>query len=235
MTSETASFWANVAVVTFTVLAAFAGVFALYLSGKATAEKDAALDRFKAESAATISSADARAAEAFAQAATANERTKALELATEEQRERAAKAEKELLALQLFIREPRRLNLEEAKKILANNPKGHASILFAADEEAKTFASELSKTLSDAGWTVDIEKGTMQSDRSPSLEGVPLKGLVLEKGLPTGEPIPDVVHSGDTLHKVLLASEGFWHWQIRVQPSRYVPVGEVRVIVGTKF
>lgn len=65
---DTATFWSNVGVVVFGILAAITAAFALYFGGKLGAAKDAELIRFQSESKAAIAAADARAAEANAKA-----------------------------------------------------------------------------------------------------------------------------------------------------------------------
>jgi hypothetical protein len=101
--------WAN-SIYLIGVATAAIGSFGLYFFGaRMTALKDAELKRFQIESARTIAEANARAAEAnkgaaraeegtakaLAEAAAANERTQRFELAAQEQRERAAEAERE--------------------------------------------------------------------------------------------------------------------------------------------
>lgn len=65
---ETATFWSNVGVVVFGILAAITAAFALYFGGRLGAAKDAELIKFQGESKAAIAAADARAAEANAKA-----------------------------------------------------------------------------------------------------------------------------------------------------------------------
>lgn len=78
---ESSSFWANVAVVVFTLLGASAGGFVLYFSSMLSAAKDAELELFQNESRVAIAKADARSAETTEKAesfrldiASANER-----------------------------------------------------------------------------------------------------------------------------------------------------------------
>ncbi len=179
---ESASFWANVAVVVFTVLAAIAGVFALYFASRLSVAKDADLDRFKTESAKVIASADARAAEAnkkaaeagegtakaLSGAAEANERASRLELESLHQRERAAKAEKELLELQERIRH-RSITAEQRGRLIAvlrDLPKGQVSVTCVlGDGEGLAFANQVVDVLKSAGWPVD---GTNQGAFAPN-------------------------------------------------------------------
>ncbi len=107
---ETASFWANVAVVVLTVLAALSGAFALYFSMKVSTVKDVAFDRFKVESATAISLADARAAEANRMAKaiehdnlTLRGQVANLEIQATTDNERALKLESDNLKLQATV------------------------------------------------------------------------------------------------------------------------------------
>lgn len=127
---DSAAFWANVAVVVFGALAAIAAVFALYFSLRRDAAKDADLARFQQASKVSIANADARAAEAngkaaaaeegtarsLAESAAANTRTKLLEVEAASQRERAARAEKDLLELRQRLA-GRRLSVEQKNKL----------------------------------------------------------------------------------------------------------------------
>jgi hypothetical protein len=61
---EGASFWSNIAVVVFGILAAIAAAFALYFGSRLGAMKDAELLRFQVKAQADIANADARAARA---------------------------------------------------------------------------------------------------------------------------------------------------------------------------
>lgn len=167
---ETAASWANVSVVALTVLAAVAAVFALYFSMRAGALKDEALERFKADSAASIASANARVAEAekgtadaIASAAKINERANGLELESSKQHERAAKAELELLELQQRLA-PRRLSEAQAltliralKGVVVKVPTPISCVL--GDGEGLEFASQIDVVLKAAGWPTALNQG----------------------------------------------------------------------------
>jgi hypothetical protein len=167
---EWASFWANVATVTFGVLAAIAAGFALYFSGRLGAAKDAELATFKKTAEASIAMADARAAEAnqkaaeategsskaVADAAHAQERTGRLEIEAAAQQERAARAEKDLLGLQQRIM-PRSLSASQARALsdaLENaTTKGPVIVVcILGDAEGLAFASQLQTILRTTGW-----------------------------------------------------------------------------------
>jgi hypothetical protein len=166
---ESASFWANVAVVVFGVLAAVAAVFALYFSLKRDSAKDAELIKFQQTSRVSIANADARAAEAnekaaaagegtakaLAEAANANARTQLLEVEAAGQKERAATAEKDLLALRQKIA-PRRLTAEQKTKLTsALRPFSPAPINLAwagpGGQESADLASDIIDAITSAG------------------------------------------------------------------------------------
>jgi chromosome segregation ATPase len=130
---ESASFWANVALVLFSLLAATSAMFALYFSTKVGAAKDAELNRFKQQSSAAIANAEARGAEANEKAAEASaglarsneeiarltlesakttERTAVLSLEVEKESRKRAEAERALLELQQRVK-PRSLTTSE--------------------------------------------------------------------------------------------------------------------------
>lgn len=149
---ESASFWANVAVVIFTLAAASAGGFALYFSSKASAVRDAELVRFQEESRVSIANADARSAEANEKAAGANERTGKLEVEAGQQRERAAKAEASLLELRQRLA-PRQIKGKDFLKLLEGKPKMPVEIMFLRDDpEAWGLAMQLRDFLRQATW-----------------------------------------------------------------------------------
>lgn len=153
---ETVSFFASVAVVLLTVFAAIAGAFALYFSSRLGAVKDAALERFKTESATTIATAGERAAEANNKAAEANERAKALELEVAKQRERAAKAEKDLLELQQRLAW-RSFTTDQQQKLVAELSRfGGVNVVVTqlGEVEAGLFAKQLLSILTAARWSV---------------------------------------------------------------------------------
>lgn len=179
---ETASFWANIAVVALTVLAAISGIFALYFSNKVGAAKDAALERFKTESATTISLADARAAEANKisnaiehdnlvlrgdlnaeqgrvaglqkDAADAKTAQQKVETELAKQKEKAASAEARLFELQKR-HSPRMLALTKFIEDLKDKPRASAEVMYKKDDgEAWGLAWEIAGGLSGAGWRV---------------------------------------------------------------------------------
>jgi hypothetical protein len=91
------------------------------------------------------------------QAITANERAGRVELEAAEQREKAAKAERELLELQQRLA-PRRLQGEQIDRFinaLKNGPTVPINLVASiSDQEAVDWANQLAALFSQAGWTV---------------------------------------------------------------------------------
>jgi hypothetical protein len=162
---ETASFWSNIAVVVLTLLAACAGVLALYFGTKLGAAKDA-------EVSVAIASANARSAEANRKsaeasegtakaevdAARANERAGVLEVQAANQRIRAAHAETELLELKYRLA-PRRITREQhGVYVEMLKPYGGSKVEMTqiGDIEAKAFAADILSVLTDSGWDVQV-------------------------------------------------------------------------------
>ena len=161
----------TVATVVLTVLAALTGVAAWYFGGKASDAKDAELERFKAESAASISASDSKSeqakegtARALADVAVATkgaeeakERATRTALDLETQRERAAKAEQSLLELNRQLA-PRRLDLATLSAFRSAlrdaKSKGTITIEFpASDADSTELAMQISEALSASpGW-----------------------------------------------------------------------------------
>jgi len=175
---ETASFWANIAFVTFTVLAAISGVIVLVLANRVGAARNAALDRLQAESAAAIASAEARAAEANQVTAESNERASAIEqdnlklradaaLANAQaEKSKAERAKLEMRALELARTNPAladdatpRTLTPEQRSILQTRLSSWKDSdvklnTYSSQSEARTFAGEVSNALSEAGLKV---------------------------------------------------------------------------------
>jgi hypothetical protein len=164
---ETASFWANVAVVALTALAAIAGVIALYFATRLGAAKDEALTRFQTESAVKVAQANEGAAKANETAAAANERAgraderaSRLEVEAAQQRARAAEAERALLELQQRLA-PRRIDSALQKKLVAALRPYHGSVVVLTqlgDAEAAQFANDLIKVFQEAGWQLQLNR-----------------------------------------------------------------------------
>ena len=180
------AFWAGVWVVGLTVAAAITGLIAWYFSNQASDEKDARLAIFQDESRTAVASAEARAAEArqraanaeqgaahaLENAASATERTKKFELAAEEQRERAAKAEKDLLEVQQRL--AWRTVTAEQEAILVgvlSSFKGQAVTLFviSGSEEISRFSRQLQAALEKAGLVVSRNDGQLFGAASSGL------------------------------------------------------------------
>jgi hypothetical protein len=160
---ESASSWANVAVVALTLFAAVAGVLAWHFPSKLSAVKDAALVRFQDEAKVAISLADARSAEANEKAAEANERAVnagkevvVLQKEAAEARRRQAEAEKQLAEVKIR-QTPRNLRIpsDMVLSILNTAPPSKAIIWYQqADAESALFAMGLNLRLRDAGWQI---------------------------------------------------------------------------------
>jgi hypothetical protein len=163
---ESASFWSNIAVVTFGVVAAASAVLALYFSSRLGALKDADLARYQAESRAAIAASNTRAAEANAHAAEANKLAEGLRRDVAVANERAAAAteaaERERLArIRLEVRlAPRTLNDAQQKAIavaLSGSARVSVQILMYADtSEVAKIGSDIGAALRQAGWPVGV-------------------------------------------------------------------------------
>jgi hypothetical protein len=159
MTPERLLFWAGFCSVLFAALAGVAGVAAWYLSDQVGAAKDAALEKFKADSRAMTAAADARAAEANENAALAHERAVKLELEAAAQRERAAKAEQELEELRQKIA-PRAISREQVERMVRALQGSPAPARWTirieslmGDAECTRYAGQIERIFTSAGWT----------------------------------------------------------------------------------
>lgn len=164
--------------VAFTAMAAMAGIAAWYFSGQLSKVKEAKLGTFQQESRLAIASADARAAEAnekaseaaegtataLSDAASANERAGRIELEAAEQRERAAKAERDLLALQEQLAW-RVIDDQHATALVTRLSMfaGQSVWLFpiAGNEEISRLSQQLAAILKKAGLIVKVTPGTL--------------------------------------------------------------------------
>ena len=227
---EAVSLWANVSVVALTVLAAIAGVFALYFSSELAARKDTELTRFQAESKAAIAASDARAAEAnekaagaaagtaraLGEAAAASERAGKVELEAERQRERAANAEQELGALKARIAD-RHLTSDQRRKlitVLSGEPKGEIEVNCVGPQpEPCAFASEIVDVLKAVGWNVSkFIQGVIPVGGTPvglairvNSKAAPARAAALQKAFAAvGLSAPGIVAEGLPEDSVIL-------------------------------
>lgn len=159
---------AQFAVVLLAALAACAGYSVYYFTNEISLERERLLERFKLEKTAEIQSASARAAEADARAAEAVRSLRGLEIELVRQRERAARAEKELVEIQERLK-PRRITDAQRGLLiqaLQKSPKGPLTIATPiGDAEAQMFARQIREILESSGWkgvrfTQNLFKGT---------------------------------------------------------------------------
>jgi hypothetical protein len=186
---EAASSWANMFVVAFGLMAAVAAAFALYFSARASEAKDSALEKYKADAAATVALADARAAEATEAAAKANERAGTLEKETAGLK---ATAESERLArVELEARvSPRRLPAKQQQALaeaVARYVRPDLQVAFSslsADLEARVLGAQIVKALQTAGInTMDGLGGVMPTGGGgPPPIGIMVSGPDSERG-----------------------------------------------------
>jgi len=154
---------AQFAVVVLAALGACAAYSVYYFTDEISLErerlaqvKEAELERFKVEKDSEIKSAIARAAEADVRAAEAVKGTRSLELEVAHQRERAARAEKDLVEIQERIK-PRSFTDAQRSlliKALTKSSKGAVRIgIILGDGEALIFARQIKEILKASGWT----------------------------------------------------------------------------------
>jgi len=166
---------AQFAVVLLAALGACAGYSVYYFTDEIRIEgnrlaqvKEDQFERFKIQQNAEIGSASARAAEADERAAEAVKSARSLEIQAARQRERAARAEKELVEIQERIKPRRITDAQRATliKALTNAAKGPVTIATPiGDAEAQMFARQIREILESSGWksvrfTQNLFKGT---------------------------------------------------------------------------
>ena len=154
---------AQFAVVVLAALGACAGYSVYYFTDEISLErerlaqvKEAELERFKVEKDAEIKSATARAAEADVRAAETMKSARGLEIEIAQQRQRAARAEKDLVEIQERIRPRLITDAQRALLIqaLTKSPKGSVRIdTVIGDGEALIFARQIKEILKASGWT----------------------------------------------------------------------------------
>lgn len=158
---EKAKLTFDICVTVFGLLAAAFAVLSLIYSSRIDYAKKIEEERLKAkvsEANAFAERAKEEAAKAFENAATTNERSQKLELQVEEQKERAANAEKDLLLLKDKIK-PRSVPTDIANKLinelkLFNTKEIHLSSSL-GDGEAASYANQVKAIFDYAGWKVD--------------------------------------------------------------------------------
>ena len=155
----------DICIAIFGLLAALSVIFSLILGSKINYAKKIEEERLilkVAESNANSDKAKKEAAIALDNAAKINEKAKILELKVAEQKERAAIAERELIALQNKIK-PRIIPEEKIKDIvseLKNITKSNIHISSSlGDGEAAPFARQFQAIFEAAGWKVDAGIG----------------------------------------------------------------------------
>jgi hypothetical protein len=173
---ESVVLWAGRIGVLLTVLAALVGTLFFFFSNRVSKAKDMQLATFQQESKGAIASADARAAEAnraaaeavhgtakaMSDAAGANERSRQIELDAAAQRERAAKAERELLELQQRLA-ARTLSDAGARTIVSRLAPFHGQhmrlFVVSGNEEVDQFSRQLQTAFETGGLVVDRMDG----------------------------------------------------------------------------
>jgi hypothetical protein len=151
----------DICITVFGLLAAAFAVLSLIYSSKIDFAKKIEEERLKAkvsESNAIAEKAKEEAAKAFENAASTNERSQKLELQVEEQKERAANAEKDLLILKDKIK-PRSVPIDIANKLIDELKSfGIKEIHLSSslgDGEALSYANQIKAIFEYAGWKVD--------------------------------------------------------------------------------
>jgi hypothetical protein len=151
----------EIALLTIGLLAAVVAVINFRLGQKIDDQKKIEEQRTQAriaESSAQAEIAKEEAAKALASAAAMNERANALELEGQKQKERAAIAERELLALKEKVK-PRSLTrqqFDDVVAILKKEPKGKVSIQSTlSNHEAAAYAVQFKSMLESVGWDVE--------------------------------------------------------------------------------
>ncbi|WET03495.1 hypothetical protein [Flavobacterium sp. YJ01] len=151
----------DIGITFFGVLAALFAVLSLIYGSKIDAVKKIEEERLKskiAESNASAQKAKEEAANALVSAANTNERAKKLELKVEEQKEKTANAEKELIILKDKIK-PRSIPTQNVNKLIAelkklSNKEIHISSSL-GDGEGATYATQFKNLFEFAGWKVN--------------------------------------------------------------------------------
>jgi hypothetical protein len=171
------AYWSGVAAVGLTALAAIAGIVSWHLSNRVAELKDKELAAFQDTIRSATAAADARAAEANAAAAqategaaAANERTQRLEVEASQQRERAAKAEADLLKLQQRLA-PRVVSEAAARELVERlRPfQGTPAEVFVASAtaESSAFADRMIEILKAAGLKLSVKRVLFSAPHRP--------------------------------------------------------------------
>lgn len=158
---EKIKLYCDIGITIFGLLAALFAVLSLIYGSKLDSAKQIEEERLKskiAESNAFAEKAKEEAANALSSAANTNERAKKIELKVEEQKERAANAEKELIILKAKIK-PRSIPIESTNELAIELKKfitkeiGISSSL--GDGEAASYANQFKNLFEFAGWKVN--------------------------------------------------------------------------------
>lgn len=158
---EKIKLYCDVGIVVFGLLAALFAVLSLIYGSRLDFAKQIEEERLKskiAESNAFAEKAKEQAADALSSAANTNERAIILELKVEEQKERAANAEKELIILKDKIK-PRSIPIEIANKLILELKKIVVKEIHISsslgDGEAAAYADQFKNLFEFAGWKVN--------------------------------------------------------------------------------
>lgn len=201
------------------VLVAVLTALVFHLNKRVTTADALARSAFETDAKRAITMAEARAAEAYENAGHANERTARLEVEAAAQRERAARAERELLELKKRLA-PRTLSDAQAAALvsaLAGRPKGPVLIQHPSDDhEGSAFAHQIDDALKRAGWKSSVVL---------TIGGVYGEGIELQQ-TETGPGIPHV----QALYEALTTAG----LTVGTAHDAKVPVGSARLIVAHK-
>lgn len=156
----------DICITIFGLLAAAFAILSLIFSSKIDFRKKIEEERLKtkvAESIAISEKAKEEAAKAFENAAITNERAQKLELQVEEQKEKAANAEGDLLKLKNQIK-PRSISIENATKLISviKNFSTKEILISSSfgDGEALLYANRIKEIFEYAGWKVNSNMGS---------------------------------------------------------------------------
>lgn len=198
----------DIGIVIFGLLAALFAILSLVYGSRIDFAKRIEEERLKtkiAEANAVSEKAKEEAANALSSAANTNERAIKLDLKLEEQKERAARAEKELLDLQEKVK-PRSVSSAVANKLIAalsklpNKNINLSSSL--GDGEAASYANQIKAIFERAGWKVDSGIGFS------TYTGIGLYMLVKSDRDMDAKKLLDTFEAGGILFQVQIQKDG---------------------------
>lgn len=163
--TRSVNFWNNmyIASVAVTVIAAVWLFWVQFMRMRRSSVRESLQEQLTKlkdnQSALDIATARSAAALATEKAETANERTSKIELEAAQQRERAAKAERDLLELQQRLAWRRVSQKEHGEFVAALKPFAGSvvEVTKLGEAEAGQFADDLFKMLTDAKWKVSLD------------------------------------------------------------------------------